>query len=158
MKILLMIALAHAMSMSHAQKYYKRIPISKLNSERKIIATQFATDYIEKCNSKDYKPFTNYNISVKMNSILRATFKRNCQKFEEQFGKMILLELESAYLQKFSQDKDPIDLLIFPISTEKDSPKMYLNLWIYHDQNYISGLIISERKYYETLKKEKSQE
>ena len=158
MKILLLIALAHACVMGFAQQYYKKIPISKVNYERRTTATQFAKEYIEKCNTKNYKPFEGFLIASKMNSILKTSFKRNCLKNEELFGKMTLMDLESVHLQKFSEDKDPIDLLIYPIKTEKGHTELFLNLWIYHDQNYISGLVISERKYNETLKKEKSQE
>lgn len=135
------------------QKYYAKISNTKVNSERKEVALNFAKAYLEKCEKKDYTPFQDFNITGRVQYSLNQNFEKSCQQINENLGKIEIKNLEAAYLQKYTKDLDPIDLMVFTMTSEKVQKPLFVNVWIYHDKNFISGINFSERNYSIDVKK-----
>lgn len=130
----------------NAQSYYKKISEKNINTERQTIVKNFILDFLKRCEDKNYSKFENYNIAKKFEMFLNEKFETNCKKNEEEYGKIELLNLESAYLNKYSINKDPFELFVFDVKTEKNTDIKFLSVWIYQDRNYLSGLWISSEK------------
>ena len=108
---------------------------------------------MEKCEKKDYTPFQDFNITGRVQYYLNQNFEKSCQQINENLGKIEIKNLEAAYLQKYTKDLDPIDLMVFTMTSEKVQKPLFVNVWIYHDKNFISGINFSERNYSIDVKK-----
>ena len=145
MKNLIIIALFFS-SMLSAQSFYKKISDKNINTERQTISKNFILDFLKKCEDKNYSKFENYNLSKRLEIFFDKTLEKNCQKNTEELGKIELLNFDSAYLNKYSENTDPYELFIFNAKTEKNPDLKYLSFWIYQDRNYLSGLVITKEK------------
>lgn len=133
-------------SFLNAQSYYKKISEKNISTERQTVAQNFILDFIKKCEDKNYSKFENYNLSKRLEMFFDKTLEKNCQKNTEELGKIELLSFDSAYLNKYSENKDPYELFIFNAKTEKNPELKYISVWIYQDRNYLSGIVITKEK------------
>lgn len=130
----------------NAQSYYKKISEKNINTERQNIAKNFIQDFLKKCEDKNYSEFNHYNIAKKFEMFLNEKIETICKKNDEELGKIELLDFDSAHLNKYSINRDPYELFVFNAKTEKNPKTKFLSVWIYQDQNYLSGIWISEEK------------
>lgn len=129
-----------------SQKSYTKISNSKINSERVQISEQFIKEYFTKCENKDFSKFNNFVLDKRLERKLSEDFEKKCEEILQKKGKITIKKFNSAYLQDFSKDKDPIEYIVFDADFEKSKDLKYVGVWIYRDQNIISGIWISKKK------------
>lgn len=127
-----------------SQKYYTKIKSSKVNKERLEISEKFIDKYINKCKRSDYSAFEKFTLSKSFEKQYREKGKDACEKIPQIYGDIKVLNFDSAYLHKYSKDFDPTDLYVFNFTSEKLPQIKYISVWIYHDQNIIGGIWVSE--------------
>jgi hypothetical protein len=88
--------------------------------------------------------FDEFTLSKRLEKFFSEKIEGSCKKSIEMYGKLTVLNLNSAYLNKYSKDYDPLDLYIFNVQSEKSQDIKYISVWIYHDQNIIGGIWVSE--------------
>lgn len=132
--------------LSFSQKVYKEISEKNINKERLITAKNFAKDYLDKCERKDYSSFQNYIIDSRAKMKLNDSIKQNCDRMELKYGKTEVLDFNSAYYNQYTKDFDPLDLFIFNFKAEKNTDVKYASVWVYKDKNVIGGLLFSKEK------------
>lgn len=143
-KILILLTILSSL-IAFSQKYTK-ISNSKVDSERVKIGEQFIKEYFSKCENKDFSPFTNFILDKRFERKLREDFEKKCEESLQKNGKMILKKFNSAYLQNYSKDKDPIEYIVFDADFEKSKDLKFVSVWIFRDQNIISGIWVSKEK------------
>lgn len=127
-----------------SQKYYTKIKTSKVNKERLEISEKFIDEYINKCKRADYSAFEKFTLSKSFEKQYREKGKDACEKIPQIYGDIKVLNFDSAYLHKYSKNFDPADLYVFNFTSEKLPQIKYISVWIYHDQNIIGGIWVSE--------------
>lgn len=129
-----------------SQKSYTKINNSKINQERVQISEQFIKEYFTKCENKDFSKFNNFILDKRLERKLNENFEKNCEESLQNNGKIMVKKFNSAYLQDFTKDRDPIEYIVFNADFEKSKDFKYVSVWIYRDQNVISGIWISKEK------------
>lgn len=129
-----------------SQKYYSKISNTKINQNRLEISKKFVNAYLNKCENDDFTKFDEFTLSKRLEKFFSEKIEGSCKKSIEMYGKLTVLNLNSAYLNKYSKDYDPLDLYIFDAQSEKSQNIKYISVWVYHDQNVISGIWISKEK------------
>lgn len=127
-----------------SQKYYTKIKSSKVNKERLEIGHHFISEYLSKCESKDYSNFKNFILSKNLDNKLFENRGKSCENILNRNGKITVKALNSAYIHNYSKNIDPVEMFVFDIDTEKKSDLKYITVWVYHDQNVIGGIWISK--------------
>ena len=151
MKNLIIIALFFS-SLLSAQSFYKKISDKNINTERQTIAKNFIQEFLNKCENKNYTSFEKFNVAKKFEMFLEEKLSEICQKNETDLGKIELQDFNSAYIHKTSLTTDPVELFIFNAKTEKNPELKYISVWIYQDQNYLSGIVITKEKPFKSKK------
>ncbi len=132
-----------------AQKNYKKIPESQISQERKNIALQFVNSYTGKCKSHNYTPFEGFNITGRLKHFLATNYEKNCGFLNSKYGNVSVEDFQAAYLNRYSLTRDPVEMFIFRITTEKNPEIRFANVWIYRDQNFVGGIYFSKEPYIE---------
>ncbi len=109
-------------------------------------AKKFVNAYLNKCENDDFTKFDEFTLSKRLEKFFSEKIEGSCKKSIELYGKLTVLNLNSAYLNEYSKDYDPLDLYIFDAQSEKSQDIKYISVWVYHDQNVISGIWISKEK------------
>lgn len=129
-----------------SQKSYTKISNSKINNERVQISEQFIKEYLSKCENKDFSKFNNFILDKRLERKLSDGFEKKCEETLQNNGKITIKKFNSAYLQDFTKDRDPIEYIVFDADFEKSKDLKFISVWIYRDQNVISGIWISKEK------------
>jgi len=132
--------------MLSAQKYYTKINSSKINHERVKVSEQFFKEFLRKCAEKDFSKFENFILDKTFERKLFSEFENRCIGMEEWIGRINIKDFNSAYLNDYSKNNDPLELIIFDADFEKKQSLKYLSILIFRDQNVISGMVITEQK------------
>ncbi|HEX7869694.1 MAG TPA: hypothetical protein VF455_06225 [Chryseobacterium sp.] len=129
-----------------SQKSYTKISNSKISQERVQISEQFIKEYLVKCENKDFSNFNNFILDKRLERKLSEGFEKKCEETLQNNGKITVKKFNSAYLQDFTKDRDPIEYIVFDADFEKSKDLKFISVWIYRDQNVISGIWISKEK------------
>ncbi|MCX8532599.1 hypothetical protein [Chryseobacterium luquanense] len=129
-----------------SQKSYSKISNSKISQERVQISEQFIKEYFTKCENKDFSKFNNFILDKRLERKLNENYEKNCEESLQNNGKITIKKFNSAYLQDFTKDRDPIEYIVFDADFEKSKDLKFVSVWIYRDQNVISGIWISKEK------------
>ncbi|MFY1046202.1 hypothetical protein [Chryseobacterium sp. GP-SGM7] len=129
-----------------SQKSYTKICNSKINNERVQISEQFIKEYFNKCENKDFSKFNNFILDKRFERKLNETYEKNCEESSQNNGKITVKKFNSAYLQDYTKDQDPIEYIVFDADFEKSKDMKFVCVWIYRDQSVISGIWISKEK------------
>ena len=132
-----------------AQKNYKKISGSQISEARRNIALQFIASYTGKCENHDYTPFEGFNITGRLKHFLSVNYEKNCGFLNSKYGKVTIEGFDTAYLNRYSMTRDPVELFVFRITTEKNPEIRFANVWIYRDQNFVGGIYFSKEPYTE---------
>lgn len=143
---ILVLMLLFGGALLNAQRNYTKISEKKISAERLLISQKFIEEFLIKCESKDYSAFSNFNLSKRMERFYEDAYQKSCEKSQKLYGKIDLLRFDSAYLSKYSENADPLELFVYQAKTEKIPEIKYISVWIYRDQNYINGIWISREK------------
>ena len=123
-------------SLSSCSSRFVTVPLHKIDADRKKVATDFVSKYLQKCVDKDYSNFENFNISARFKSkIVPDSLKKSCEIIERKYGKVKVEKLFSVHSRQ--RPKDFVDVFNFKISTEKNPKIQFLHLGMYRDQNYL---------------------
>lgn len=144
-KILIILLILHS-TIAFSQKSYTKISKSNVDSERVKISELFIKDYFSKCENKDFSPFTNFILDKRFERRLRENFEEKCEESLQKNGKLTLKNFNAAYLQDYSKNKDPMELIVFDADFEKSTDLKFVSVWIFRDQNIISGIWVSKDK------------
>ena len=87
-----------------------------------------------------------FNITGRLLHYFETNYEKSCRTIENKFGTIEIEAFDSAYLNKYSANADPIDMMIFRIRSEKDPELQFVNVWIYRDQNFIGGIYFSKER------------
>lgn len=129
-----------------SQKYYSKISDTKINQERLEISKNFIDTYLNKCKNSDFTKFDQFILSKSLEKFFLNEIEKSCKKSVEMYGKLKVLNFNSAYLNKYTKNFDPLDLYVFDVQSEKLPDIKYISVWVYHDQNVVSGIWISKEK------------
>ena len=140
-----------------SQKNYSKIKNSKINQARLEMSKKFINEFLSKCEKNDFAEFNQFKISKKLEKHLYNDVPKPCANFLNTFGKLKVLGLNSAYLNKKTKNYDPLDLYIFDIESEKVLSIKFISVWMYHDQNIIDGIRLSREKPWEKSKNKKKE-
>lgn len=130
------------------------IPLSKIDTERKQIAQNFAETFLKKCAEEDYSAFQNFKISRGFErQLISDSLQKYCQAIVRRNGKVTFEGLVSVDTR--NSTKDFLDVFNFKLKTEKSAAPVYLHLGMYRDQNYVEKPLnfSADEHYYETIRK-----
>jgi hypothetical protein len=129
-----------------SQKYHTKIKNSKVNSERIEISKNFIKEYFAKCENKNYSKFDQFTLDKRFERRLFENFQKTCENLTDKLGKINIKKLNSVYIQDFSKDRDPIEMIVFDADFEKSEDMKFVSIWIFRDQNIINAIRISKDK------------
>lgn len=129
-----------------SQKYHTKIKNSKVNSERIEISKNFIKEYFVKCENKNYSKFDQFTLDKRFERRLFENFQKTCENLTDKLGKINIKKLNSVYIQDFSKDRDPIEMIVFDADFEKSEDMKFVSIWIFRDQNIINAIRISKDK------------
>lgn len=129
-----------------SQKYHAKIKNSKVNSERIEISKNFIKEYFAKCENKNYSKFDQFTLDKRFERRLFENFQKTCENLTDKLGKINIKKLNSVYIQDFSKDRDPIEMIVFDADFEKSEDMKFVSIWIFRDQNIINAIRISKDK------------
>ncbi|QIG90753.1 hypothetical protein G6R40_14350 [Chryseobacterium sp. POL2] len=134
---------------------FKKISNSKIDAERLELAKEFSALFFAKCEKQDYTEFKDYKMSVTLaKKLTEDNIKKTCESTSRSSGKITISDLKTVYDFKYTRIYDPIDYFVFNILTENpNSNYKYAIVSIYHDQNIIDGVYLSDRLPSEKKKK-----
>ncbi|WP_300675024.1 hypothetical protein [Soonwooa sp.] len=121
---------------------YKPTPKEHLSKERIALAKSFAQEFIRKCENKDYTPLVGFNLDFNLNAILQKEeeFKKQCEKHEAKYGKVIVGDYHSAITPNTPRDYS--DFIVFNMTSEKKDSLKYMAVMVYRDKDYLAGFTL----------------
>ena len=143
-KKLLLLAITSSLFVS-AQKNYTKIGTSKISIERVGVSENFIKEYYKKCENKDYSQFTHFILDKRLERKFFEDYEKKCEEVN-QSGKINAIKLNSVYIKDYTKNSDPVELIVFDADFEKSNDMKFVCVWIYRDQNVISGIRISNEK------------
>lgn len=134
---------------------YKKISTSKIDKVRLELAQQFGSSFLAKCEKQDYSAFTGFKMSVSLTNTLSEGFiQKSCETALKKMKEPRLAGLEAVYDFKYTHNNDPIDYFVFNlVDAVADQGYRYMVVPIYHDQNIINAIYLSDRLPSEKKKK-----
>ena len=125
-------------SMFNAQSVYKAIPQKKITVEKIELTKNFAEEFIRKCAEKNYSMFTDYKIKKSLIKI--------CEQNHKSSGKITVGDFNSAYIDRYTNLYNPMELYIFNGSSESNKNIKYISVWITKNDSLIDGIWMSHEK------------
>lgn len=146
-KIYTLLLLSFSLFSFGQAKYYKEIKSKNINKDREQIARNFSEELFKKCQNKDYSAFIGFTLAKSLEVYIEKNMKVMCDVSDKKNGDIKILGLNSAYISKAFENFDPRDLYIYDLQGTKSSEKLYLKIWLYHDQNVIGGIVLNKEKF-----------
>lgn len=128
----------------YSQLDYKKIDNENINQDKVQLSEKFIQSYLTKCSNQDYSDFVDFNLTKGHKNFMHQKLKEICLGDENLYGKIELINLNSAYKTNDSLFGST-ELYIFNAKTEKDKEIKYLSVWI-SKKALIEGMVITSYK------------
>lgn len=129
-----------------SQKYYRKTPDSEVSQPRVKLAEAFFEMYLDKCKKLDSSDFKGFTLDKRLERRMKTNFRKNCFAIAKDYGEVSVISFNSAYLARYMEKDDPVDLYIFDIHAEKNQKILFGSVWMYRDQNIVGGIYFSKEK------------
>ena len=133
-------------SMFCAQSLYKVIPQKKITIEKIELTKKFAEDFISKCAEKNYTMFTDYKFTKNLKEKIEKSLVKICESNQKSGGKITVGDFNSAYIDRYTNLYNPMELYIFNGTSEVNKDMRYVSVWITKNDRLIDGIWMSQEK------------
>lgn len=133
-------------SIFNAQSVYKAIPQKKITVEKIELTKNFAKEFIRKCAEKNYSMFTDYKLTNNLNEKIEKSLIKICEQNHKSSGKITVGDFNSAYIDRYTNLYNPIELYIFNGSSGSNNNIKYISVWITKNDSLIDGIWMSQEK------------
>lgn len=133
-------------SMFNAQSVYKVIPQKKITVEKIERTKNFAEEFIRKCEEKNYSMFSDFKLTNNLTEKIEKSLIKICEQNQKSSRKITVGDFNSAYIDRYTNLYNPMELYIFNGSSESNKDINYISVWITKNDILIDGIWMSHEK------------
>ena len=90
--------------------------------------------------------FTDYKLTNNLNGKIEKSLIKICEQNHKSSGKITVGDFNSAYIDRYTNFYNPMELYIFNGSSESNKDIKYISVWITKNDSLIDGIWMSQEK------------